>query len=68
MDVTKQDSIDQAVNTAVDQLGGIDILINNAAIFTAAPLLKFKEKIISKSSMLMFQGRFYSSSCCQKND
>ena len=27
MDVTKQDSIDQAVNTAVDQLGGIDILI-----------------------------------------
>jgi len=38
MDVTQQDSIDQAVNTTAESLGGIDILINNAAIFTAAPL------------------------------
>ncbi|MGA0384594.1 MAG: L-iditol 2-dehydrogenase, partial [Flavobacteriaceae bacterium] len=44
MDVTKQDSIDQSVNTAVDQLGGIDILINNAAIFTAAPITEIKRE------------------------
>ena len=44
MDVTKQDSIDQAVNTAVDQLGGIDILINNAAIFTAAPITEIQRE------------------------
>jgi NAD(P)-dependent dehydrogenase (short-subunit alcohol dehydrogenase family) len=44
MDVTKQDSIDQSVNTAVDQLGGIDILINNAAIFTAAPITEIQRK------------------------
>jgi len=33
MDVTQQASIDTAVNEVVDQLGGIDILINNAALF-----------------------------------
>ena len=44
MDVTKQDSIDQAVNTAVDQLCGIDILINNAAIFTAAPITEIQRE------------------------
>ena len=44
MDVTKQDSIDRAVNTAVDQLGGIDILINNAAVFTAAPITEIRRE------------------------
>ena len=38
MDVTRQDSIDAAVAETVEKLGQIDILINNAAIFTAAPL------------------------------
>ena len=38
MDVTRQDSIDAAVAQTVDAFDGIDILINNAAIFTAAPI------------------------------
>ncbi|MDA7428329.1 L-iditol 2-dehydrogenase [Primorskyibacter aestuariivivens] len=38
MDVTDQDSIDAAVAETVAELGGIDILINNAALFTAAPI------------------------------
>ena len=38
MDVTKQDSIDRAINATVAQFGQIDILINNAALFTAAPI------------------------------
>ncbi|MBM2292264.1 L-iditol 2-dehydrogenase [Sulfitobacter pseudonitzschiae] len=38
MDVTDQASIDSAVAETVAQLGQIDILINNAAIFTAAPI------------------------------
>ena len=38
MDVTRQDSIDSAVAETVRRLGKIDILINNAAIFSAAPI------------------------------
>lgn len=42
MDVTRQDSIDAAVAQAVQELGQIDILINNAAIFTAAPIVEIE--------------------------
>jgi len=38
IDVTSQASIDSAIATVVEAFGGIDILINNAAIFTAAPI------------------------------
>lgn len=38
MDVTRQDSIDGAVAAAVTHFGQIDILVNNAAIFSAAPI------------------------------
>mgnify|MGYP000630970809 CR=1 FL=1 len=40
LDVTDQDSIDQAVDTVIAEVGHIDILINNAAIFTAAPVVE----------------------------
>ncbi|MEZ5732315.1 MAG: L-iditol 2-dehydrogenase [Paracoccaceae bacterium] len=38
MDVSRQESIEEAVAEAASRLGQIDILINNAAIFTAAPI------------------------------
>ncbi|WP_209506827.1 MULTISPECIES: L-iditol 2-dehydrogenase [unclassified Ruegeria] len=38
MNVADQDSIDNAVACTVDQFGQIDILINNAAVFSAAPI------------------------------
>ncbi|WP_347309897.1 L-iditol 2-dehydrogenase [Defluviimonas sp. SAOS-178_SWC] len=38
MDVTDQASIDSAVAETEVALGGIDILINNAALFSAAPI------------------------------
>ena len=40
LDVTRQDSIDAAVAQAVAAFGQIDILINNAAIFSAAPIVE----------------------------
>ena len=38
MDVTDQASIDAGLAEAIDHVGRVDILINNAAIFTAAPI------------------------------
>ncbi|MAZ82777.1 MAG: sorbitol dehydrogenase [Hoeflea sp.] len=42
MDVTDQASIDAAVTSVEERLGGIDILINNAALFTAAPIVEIE--------------------------
>ncbi|MCB6179396.1 L-iditol 2-dehydrogenase [Rhodobacter sp. Har01] len=38
LDVTRQDSIDAAFAEAVTRMGHLDILINNAALFSAAPI------------------------------
>lgn len=38
LDVTRQASIDAAFAEAIQKMGKLDILINNAALFTAAPI------------------------------
>lgn len=38
MDVTSQASIDQGIDKTIEAFNGIDILVNNAAVFTAAPV------------------------------
>ena len=38
LDVTRQDAIDAGFAEAIAKLGHLDILINNAALFTAAPI------------------------------
>ena len=43
LDVTDQDSISAAVDKAARLFGQIDILVNNAAIFTAAPIVEITE-------------------------
>ncbi|MDQ0457089.1 L-iditol 2-dehydrogenase [Rhizobium paknamense] len=40
LDVTKQDSIDAAIRAVEEKTGGIDILINNAALFDLAPIVE----------------------------
>lgn len=42
MDVTDRASIETGVATTVQALGGIDILVNNAALFTAAPIVEIE--------------------------
>ena len=44
LDVTCQASIDACVAAAVAALGQIDILVNNAAVFTAAPLVEISRE------------------------
>ena len=43
LDVTQRASIEAMVETVVGRAGGIDILVNNAAIFDMAPLLEITE-------------------------
>lgn len=38
MDITQQDSIDAGFAHAIDRMGHLNILINNAALFSAAPV------------------------------
>lgn len=40
LDVTDQDSIDAAVKAVEERAGGIDILVNNAALFDLAPIVE----------------------------
>ncbi|APG92082.1 L-iditol 2-dehydrogenase [Sinorhizobium americanum] len=40
IDVTRQDSIDAAIAAVVRQAGGLDILVNNAALFDLAPIVE----------------------------
>lgn len=40
VDVSSQESIDAAVKACVDRAGGIDILVNNAAVFDLAPTVE----------------------------
>ncbi|PZU86072.1 MAG: L-iditol 2-dehydrogenase [Shinella sp.] len=40
LDVTEQASIDAAVRAVEDRTGGIDILVNNAALFDLAPIVE----------------------------
>ena len=44
LDVTRQESIDAAVAETAERLGRIDILINNAAIFSAAPIVEIDRR------------------------
>jgi len=43
-DLSKKNSVDTIVKQTVEQLGGIDILFNNAGIIRRVPLTKFSEK------------------------
>lgn len=44
MDVTDQASIDAGLARVIDRFGQVDILINNAALFTAAPLVEIERR------------------------
>ena len=44
LDVTSRDSIEAMVEAVVKTAGGIDILVNNAAVFDLAPILEITEE------------------------
>ncbi len=59
MNVTDQASIDAAVKTVENAFGGIDILINNAALFTAAPIVEIDRVDYEKVFSVNFAGTLF---------
>ncbi len=59
MDVTDQASIDTAVAEAESALGGIDILINNAALFSAAPIVEITRADYDRLFAVNFAGTLF---------
>ncbi len=59
MDVTSKDSIEQAVAKTVAELGQIDILVNNAAIFTAAPIVDITEADYARTFDVNIKGTLF---------
>jgi NAD(P)-dependent dehydrogenase (short-subunit alcohol dehydrogenase family) len=59
LDVTRRASIDAMVETVVGRAGGIDILVNNAAIFDMAPLLEITEASFDKQFAVNVKGLLF---------
>lgn len=59
LDVTSQESIDSALAKAFERFGEIDILINNAAVFTASPVLDVDRKIFQSTFAVNVEGTFF---------
>ena len=59
LDVTRRASIDAMVETVVARAGGIDILVNNAAIFDMAPLLEITEASYDKQFAVNVKGLLF---------
>ncbi|MFV0334531.1 MAG: L-iditol 2-dehydrogenase [Tropicimonas sp.] len=59
MDVTEQASIDNAVAVMEEKCGGIDILINNAAIFSLAGICDVTREDYQKVFAINFEGALF---------
>ena len=59
MDVTRQESIDAAVAEVEGAFGGIDILVNNAALFEAAPIVEITRASYDKLFAVNVAGVFF---------
>jgi 2-deoxy-D-gluconate 3-dehydrogenase len=58
-DLSKKESAETIVSAAVDQLGGIDILFNNAGIIRRAPFTEFTEKDWDDVMNINIRGLFF---------
>ena len=59
MDVTCQDSIDAGVARTIEAFGQIDILINNAAVFTAAPIAEITREDYARTFDINVAGTLF---------
>ncbi|QCL97088.1 L-iditol 2-dehydrogenase [Agrobacterium tumefaciens] len=59
LDVTQQHSIDTAIRTVEGQTGGLDILINNAALFDLAPIVEIKRESYERLFSINVSGTLF---------
>jgi len=59
LDVTDRESIERAVETVVTKTGGIDVLINNAAIFDMAPIAEITPESFDRVFAINVQGTLF---------
>ena len=59
LDVIKQHSIDTAIRTVEGQAGGLDILINNAALFDLAPIVEIKRESYERLFSINVSGTLF---------
>ncbi|MDK1489955.1 L-iditol 2-dehydrogenase [Sinorhizobium sp. 7-81] len=59
MDVTRQESIDAAIAAVVERAGGLDILINNAALFDLAPVVEITRESYEKLFSINVAGTLF---------
>ncbi|WOS61842.1 L-iditol 2-dehydrogenase [Sinorhizobium fredii] len=59
MDVTRQESIDAAIAAAVRQAGGLDILVNNAALFDLAPIVEITRETYQRLFSINVAGTLF---------
>ncbi|MCB1970915.1 MAG: L-iditol 2-dehydrogenase [Geminicoccaceae bacterium] len=61
LDVTSRRSIDDMVERVVDVAGGIDILVNGAAVFDMAPFLEITEESYDRQFLINVKGTLFTS-------
>ncbi|MQW90394.1 L-iditol 2-dehydrogenase [Sinorhizobium saheli] len=66
IDVTRQDSIDAAVAAVVGRAGGLDILINNAALFDLAPIVEITRESYEKLFSINVAGTLFTMQAAAK--
>ncbi len=66
MDVTRQDSIDAAIAACAKEAGGLDILVNNAALFDLAPIVEITRESYERLFSINVAGTLFTMQAAAK--
>ena len=66
MDVTRQDSIDAAIAACAKEAGGLDILVNNAALFDLAPIVEITRESYDRLFSINVAGTLFTMQAAAK--